>query len=599
MKIIFLFVVLITSITLFAQPGTLDKNFGENGKVTTNFGDGTAPEISKAILQADNKIVEVGNYNSDIIEEPQGFLIVRYKDNGTLDSSYGTGGKTVIKFSFEDQSFIKDAVVQNDNKILLAGLGWSDFIHPVYSGIIARLSSNGILDSSFGVDGAIQISSKGQGGFSAIALVSDNKFVAVGGVGDSSFIVRYLENGLIDQTFGQNGYAFIPNYFEVFSCKIQTDGKIVISGYDGHIGFPKFCIQRFLPDGKVDNSFGNNGTVITNYGGDENQIHDLAFQSDGKIIVTGETTTYSLNETNFATARYNTDGTLDSAFGTNGKYTTVFTGAVSSANSIIVLKDDRILIGGIQAIQTSNFAMTMLTKSGFPDSIFGGTGEVITDFGYASYLQSVLLQSNGKIVAAGGSGQQPPFYCSLARYNNDESQKQIIITKIKRWIQHHNGIEWNNMPGVQSYAVQRSMDGIHWTTVYRSQVTAYSAHYSDPTPSSAGTNYYRLQTTSISNAVANSNVIAITNDDLNITLSPNPAKSTLSITGLPTNEKLKITVVDFSGNTAMSHELSPVPPNAGATSASYDLNISSLHAGNYVLKVETNGEMVTRQFVKE
>ncbi len=63
--------------------------------------------------------------------------------------------------------------------------------------------------------------------------------------------------------------------------------------------------------------------------------------------------------------------------------------------------------------------------------------------------------------------------------------------------------------------------------------------------------------------------------------------------------KIKITVVDFSGNTAMSHELPPVPPNAGAMSASYDLNISSLHAGNYVLKVETNGEMVTRQFVKE
>ncbi len=155
------------------------------------------------------------------------------------------------------------------------------------------------------------------------------------------------------------------------------------------------------------------------------------------------------------------------------------------------------------------------------------------------------------------------------------------------------------MPGVQSYAVQRSMDGIHWTTVYRSQVTAYSAHYSDPTPSSAGRNYYRLQTTGTSNAVANSNIISISNDDLNISLSPNPAKSTLSIAGLPKNEKVKVTVVDFSGNTAMSHELSPVPPNAGAMSASYNLNIASLHAGNYMLKIETNGEVVTRQFVKE
>ena len=185
----------------------------------------------------------------------------------------------------------------------------------------------------------------------------------------------------------------------------------------------------------------------------------------------------------------------------------------------------------------------------------------------------------------------------LARYNNDEiNKKQIIITKIKRWIQHHNGIEWDNMPGIQSYAVQKSMDGIHWTTVYRSQVTANTAHYSDPTPSSTNTTYYRLQTTSTSNAFANSNVIAIRND-YDIKISPNPAQNILHVEGLSANAKL--TVVDFNGNVIVSRELSPVPSNTGVVSNGYDLNVSSLHAGNYLLKIETNGEVVTRQFVKQ
>ncbi len=221
-------------------------------------------------------------------------------------------------------------------------------------------------------------------------------------------------------------------------------------------------------------------------------------------------------------------------------------------------------------------------------------GLVTTDFANytGSKITSLVFQSSGKIVAIGTSANTDDYNISLSRYDDNLSQKQIIITKIRRWLQHRNGIEWNNMPGIQSYAVQKSMDGTHWTTVYRSQVTTNVAHYSDPTPSSTNTNYYRLQTTSTGNAVANSNVIAITNDELNISLSPNPAKSTLSIAGLPKNEKVKVTVVDFSGNVVVSRELPIV-------SSVYDLNISSLHTGNYVLKVETNGEVVAKQFVKE
>jgi len=213
------------------------------------------------------------------------------------------------------------------------------------------------------------------------------------------------------------------------------------------------------------------------------------------------------------------------------------------------------------------------------------------------------LQQN-KIILAGNNsinGENPQINYALARYNNDESRKQILIAKIRRWLQHHNGIVWDNMPGAKSYAVQRSADGIRWTTIHTQQVTANSQSsiinsqqptvnsYNDPSPS-FGPNYYRLQTTRVSGAVANSNVIAVTSDALNVSLAPNPAKNTLSIAGLPANEKVKLTVVDFSGNVKLL---------AVANAASYNLNIASLHAGNYVMKMDINGEVISKQFVKE
>ncbi len=143
-------------------------------------------------------------------------------------------------------------------------------------------------------------------------------------------------------------------------------------------------------------------------------------------------------------------------------------------------------------------------------------------------------------------------YALASYYNDSLSKKQIIITKIRRWVQHHKGIEWDNMQGTQSYAVQRSTDGLHWITIDRQAAESgqqfATNHYSDPTPSSTSTNYYRLQTTSTSNAVANSNVIATSNDDIKI--SPNPVISSLQIQGLSAAQKTKLTIIDLNGQYA-------------------------------------------------
>lgn len=590
MKLSLLFTTLIFfAITGKTQPGTLDESFGIEGKTTTNFGKNTSPEIFKAVLQNDNKIIEIGTYHSDKTDKPQGFFAVRYTADGFIDSSFGENGKQVIQFSFADDSYAYDAAVQNTGKILLAGTGWQNYMHPVYSGIISRLNTNGFVDSSFGNNGSIQTTSNGRGGYGAIAVQSDNKIVAVGGAGDSSFVVRYLEDGHLDESFGENGYTLISNYFYVLACKIQTDGKIVAGGYNRQQGISKFCLQRFLSDGAIDRSFGNNGTIIMAYGGDKSQINDLTFQFNEKILAAGLTTTFSTGETNFAIARYNQNGSLDSTFGINGKNTIVFPNGTSLANSIIVQNDNAIIIGGLLVGDSySSFAVVKLTPSGSLDSSFGVDGEVITDFGYSSVIKSVLLQSNGKIIGAGVSGIPPIFNCSIARYNNDLSRKQIIITKIRKWIQHHNGFIWDGNSNINSYVVQRSYDGIHFNSIARVNSGNHSNYiYQDASPLS-GTNYYRLQTTSRNGSVNYSNIIAVSNTDIKI--SPNPATNSLRIEGLSSSNKTKITVIDFSGNEKLQ---------VVANNSSYSLNIALLKAGNYLLKIEVNDETITKKFVKE
>ncbi len=585
---------LLGSILGKAQPGTLDYSFGDSGKVVSkNFGN-----CYGMVVQSDNKIVCTGNNGQ------QAFQTVRYLSDGMLDASFGNEGivNPVIQ---ETGALTTSITIQTDQKLLVAGSGYKQGIPTC---VILRFLPDGTLDNSFGING-ISDSTFGQGeSFPSIVVQPDGKIVETAWFAPGFITIRFMPDGTLDQDFGDKGKVIstfganaVPD-----AIAMDAEGRIIVGGnYSGNAS--EFIIVRYTNNGVLDESFGNNGVIITDFGKHGDQLFAIATQTDGKIIGAGVTGTdfTGVNE-NMAIVRYNLKGTLDSSFGTDGKVTIVFNATNSQANSLILEPDGKILIGGGtggEAEGTSvDFALVRLLSDGSLDSAFAEDGKGVTDFGLNETSTHIALQS-GKIILAGTSYTTQPenqINYALARYYNDSlSKKQILITKIKKWIQHHNGIEWDNTPGTQSYAVQRSIDGQHWTTVCRSQVIAYSAHYSDPTPSSTGTTYYRLQTTSTSNAVANSNIIAISNDELNVSLSPNPAKNTLSIAGLPTNKKVKITVVDFSGNTAISQQLSPVPPNAGANSQLYNLDVSSLHAGNYVLKVETGTNSVAKQFVKE
>ena len=556
-------------------------------------------------MQADGKIVVAGEAGYG---EPTGsFFLRRYNTDGTVDINFGDSGNVISDFGFSEQGVYALAIT-SDNKIVAAG-----FCNDLGLNIcIARYLPDGSLDNTFGKNGVVNSDLGGWEWARGMVLQPDGKIVITGRVTPSPIgnfmVARYTENGNLDSSFGTNGRTITDlGADDQSGCiALQPDGKIIIGGDQNPLGGgfnTVFAMARYTTNGVLDESFGNNGIVLQDFTDYTDIINSIALQSDGKIIAAGQVNgNYDYIHEYMAAARFNTDGSLDESFGSNGlveaKYKPNYP---TNGASVLVQPDDKIILGGNDAYDggdssIQDFFIERFLPDGSVDDSYGTNGQVTTDMGAYDQIVSMLLQPDGKAVACGEItvATEPYTYeIGIARYNGDENKKQQIITKIKRWIQKHNGIEWDNTGSVNSYAVQRSADGVNWTTVHSQQSIVNSPlstvnYYNDPAPLN-GTNYYRLQTTSTSNAVANSNVIAISNND-NIKISPNPAQSLLHIEGLSSSQKTKITVVDFNGNVKLQTVVN---------GSSYNLNIGSLHAGNYMLKIERNGEVVTKQFVKE
>ena len=194
---------------------------------------------------------------------------------------------------------------------------------------------------------------------------------------------------------------------------IQSDGKIVVAGPALNTGVINtegdFGLVRFNADGSLDTSFAGTGKVTTDFGGDESAA-DLAIQGDGKIVVVGKRNSPSIA----VLSRYNPDGSLDASFGGTGKVTTTV-GTVASANSVAIQNDGKIVVAGLTTTGADfDFAVVRFNADGSLDTSFGGTGKVTTSTspGFES-ANSVVIQDDGKIVVAG--------YSALVRYNANGS----------------------------------------------------------------------------------------------------------------------------------------------------------------------------------
>ncbi len=400
-----------------AADGDLDPLFGSGGMVMTDFAHST--DIGTAVaIQRDGKLVVVGTtYNQNDFSD-EDFAVTRYNTDGTVDITFGRGGKVRTDFpglAAEPSS----VVIQPDGKIVVAGGAFPLFVF-LGDFKVVRYNPDGSLDRSFGNGGIVTTSFPGQGSYAlSVALQTDGKIVAVGtdyvdfSSEDNSntdfALARYNPDGTPDMTFGDDGQVttdFDGFNDDAFSILVQSDGKLVAVGSAKNpANFYDFAAARYLSDGTIDTSFGVAGKVRTDFG-DHNfdQARSAVLQRDGKIVAAGFAISHNGGVENFAVARYDSNGVLDPSFSDDGMTQIDFGSCCQSANKVLLQRDGKIITVGYPNSESSDsdFVLARLDTSGSLDTTFGIGGKVRTSFGDLNGgANGAALQRDGKIVAVG------------------------------------------------------------------------------------------------------------------------------------------------------------------------------------------------------
>lgn len=429
--------------------GTLDNTFGTGGIVTTDFGSSNEYGYSVAI-QADNKIVLAGFiYNGS---DPD-FALARYNNDGTLDNTFNSIGKVTTDLG-GTKDYGYSVAIQTDGKIVVAGYNNNgNVLNNDFA--LARYNTNGTLDVTFDTDGKVDTDFASSIDYGrSVVIQNDGKIVVAGYSGIPPInnydfaLARYSSGGGLDNTFGSGGKVTtdISSGDKCYSVCLQTDGKIIVAGSDAR----DFVMIRYNSNGSLDNTFGSGGIVSTNIEGVD-YCESVALQSDGKIILAGYSTNI-YNNVDFTLARYNIDGTLDNTFGSNGKVITDFGGSNETALSVAIQTDGNIVLAGYiwDTPTLDNFAIVRYYGSAtvglngnkveesiinvFPnpftnDLVIKGTkreGEIIIlDMRGKEFLWQKALDVETKINTG---SLLPGFY--LLKYNDGNKTVNIKIIKL-------------------------------------------------------------------------------------------------------------------------------------------------------------------------
>src|SRR2546423_753269 len=299
-----------------------------------------------------------------------------------------------------------------------AGIGTALVAALLVSAVLSASASAaaGGLDPTFSGDGKRSTAfGFGPGAAAATVRQPDGKIVAVGSTFGSIALARYNPNGSLDTSFSGDGRQITDfgGFVAGRGVALQDDGKIVVVGRAGD----DFALARYNPNGSLDTTFSGDGKQTTDFGTPEARTGDqadaVAIQGDGKIVAEGSTG--SLSSSNFALARYHTNGSLDVTFSGNGNQTTDF-GGFAHANGIAPQANGTIAaVGGNGA--NSDFALARYNSNGTLDTTLSGDGKQTTDFGNFDRANAVTLLPGNKPLAVGQSGND----FALARYNANGS----------------------------------------------------------------------------------------------------------------------------------------------------------------------------------
>jgi uncharacterized delta-60 repeat protein len=297
------------AVVRYLENGTLDTSFSGDGKVTTDIG-GYWDQAYAMAVQADGKIVLAGmrSGNPSNISD---FALVRYNPDGSLDSSFDGDGKVVTSAGYYTESLLSVSI-QADGKILAAGSGAAQGSGTNCDLVLQRYDSNGSLDTSFDGDGMVIFGAGGLGSAASVTAQPDGRILVFGSNYSSSLLLRYHSDGSLDTTFGVDGKvaSLIKPWDKGNYLAVQADGSILITGQiNGDL-----AVARHFGNGSLDTAFGVGGYVTTPLSTGSDAGSTVQVQPDGKIVVAGGGYAAAADR-DFALLRYNADGTLDTSFG--------------------------------------------------------------------------------------------------------------------------------------------------------------------------------------------------------------------------------------------------------------------------------------------
>lgn len=398
--------------------GDLDPSFSGDGWTLTPVTPGQNDAANAVAVAPDGKLVVVGGPRID-------FKVARYNTNGTLDTTFSGDGIVVTNMSSGNNTTNDEAravAVQSDSKVIAAGIAWTGNNSSARNKMtMARYNANGTLDTTFNGgakkgSGKIYTSVPGfeHAWINDIALQPDGKIIAVGaGQNVPSpqtsrvVVARYLANGALDNTFDGDGLMLIDptpgqtcGAHNGLNVALQPDGKIVVSGSSCF----QFMALRVNPNGGLDTSFDGDGLVVGL--ADLPWSEELALQSDGKILVSGE---------HQHVVRLNANGSLDNGFGAAGIVDFVATFGIG-LEEFDVQADDKILFtpAGFSTDDPDNESPLLvgrLNADGSLDTSYGVAGfvdlepalpnPVIEDDPGGGQIRDLIIQPDGKAVLVG------------------------------------------------------------------------------------------------------------------------------------------------------------------------------------------------------
>jgi len=374
----------------YLSEGTLDPSFATGGMWTGAAG-GDYATASGVVQQPDGRLVVTASNGLD-------FATLRFSTGGTLDPTFGSGG--VVQTDIGGNDNPSAVLRQPDGKLVVAGSGST--VEDGSAMAVVRYDSSGTLDPTFGA-GGISIASVESSWDVAEALVvqSDGKIVAAGEGGNALALVRYDVDGQLDASFGVVGKVTTKlgaSSAHAVGIVQQSDGKLVAGGYVGGGGSAgDFAVARFTADGSPDPTFGIGGKRIVNIRGNDEASAFLQ-QSDGKLVLAGHA------DASAAFVRYQPDGSLDAGFGTGGILRT----SAISVQTLAQQSDGRLLAGGSKSGGSGlpSYAVARFNSDGTLDTTFGTGGTVLLSMPESGswVFYGVVQQPDGKVVAAGGTG---------------------------------------------------------------------------------------------------------------------------------------------------------------------------------------------------